>query len=134
LSATNIVRLKDCWQQEWAAWSRRSLLGKHYVYLWADGVYLNIRLEEPGNNQQCILVLMGVTTDGKKELIAIADGYRESAQSWRELLLDVKHRGLSIDPKLATGDGALGFWLSRRLLPFAYAQTGLRAAAVGQLA
>jgi len=114
LSATNIVRLKDCWQQEWAAWSRRSLLGKHYVYLWADGVYFNIRLEEPGNNQQCILVLMGATTDGNKELIAIADGYRESAQSWRELLLDVKHRGLSIDPKLATGDGALGFWAALR--------------------
>ena len=84
LSAANIVRLKESWQQEWASWSKRSLLGRHYVYLWADGVYFNIRLEESGNNQQCILVLMGATVDSKKELIAIADGYRESAQSWRE--------------------------------------------------
>lgn len=114
LSAANIVRLKERWQQEWAAWSKRSLLDKNYVYLWADGIYFNIRLEEPGNNQQCILVLMGATADGKKELIAIADGYRESAQSWRELLLDVKQRGLSIDPKLATGDGGLGFWAALR--------------------
>jgi putative transposase len=103
LSPANIVRLKECWQQEWAAWSKRSLLDKNYVYLWADGIYFNIRLEEPGNNQQCILVLMGATADGKKELIAIADGYRESAQSWppqllakqERGLLDVKDRGLS---------------------------------------
>jgi len=114
LSAANIVRLKEFWQQEWTSWSKRSLSDKHYVYLWADGVYFNIRLEDPGNNQQCILVLMGATVDGKKELIAITDGYRESAQSWRELLLDVKQRGLSIDPKLATGDGGLGFWAALR--------------------
>ena len=114
LSATNIVRLKDCWQQEWAGWSKRSLTDKHYVYLWADGIYFNIRLEDPGNNKQCILVLMGATDDGKKELIAIADGYRESAQSWRELLLDIKERGLSTAAKLATGDGALGFWAALR--------------------
>lgn len=114
LSATNIVRLKEFWQQEWASWSKRSLADKRYVYLWADGVYFNIRLEDPGSNQQCILVLMGVTADGRKELIVITDGYRESAQSWRELLLDVKQRGLSIDPKLATGDGGLGFWAALR--------------------
>lgn len=114
LSATNIVRLKESWQQEWASWSKRSLEGKHYVYLWADGVYFNIRLEDPGNNKQCILVLMGATSDGRKELIAIAEGYRESAQSWRELLLDVKNRGLSQAAKLATGDGALGFWAALR--------------------
>lgn len=114
LSATNIVRLKDCWQQEWTGWSKRSLTDKHYVYLWADGIYFNIRLEDPGNNKQCILVLMGATDDGKKELIAIADGYRESAQSWRELLLDIKERGLSTAAKLATGDGALGFWAALR--------------------
>ncbi len=114
LSATNIVRLKEFWQQEWIAWSKRSLANKHYVYLWADGVYFNIRLEDPGNNQQCILVLMGATVDGRKELISITDGYRESAQSWRELLVDVKQRGLSIDPKLATGDGGLGFWAALR--------------------
>jgi transposase-like protein len=75
--------------------------------VWADGVHFNIRLEE---DRQCILVLMGATADGRKELIAIADGYRESEQSWKALLLDVKARGLVIDPKLATGDGALGFW------------------------
>jgi putative transposase len=114
LSATNIVRLKESWQQEWSGWSKRSMEGKYYVYLWADGVYFNIRLEDPGNNKQCILVLMGATSDGRKELIAIAEGYRESAQSWRELMLDVKNRGLSQAAKLATGDGALGFWAALR--------------------
>lgn len=114
LSATNIVRLKESWQQEWGAWSKRSLEGKHYVYLWADGIHFNIRLEDPGNNKQCILVLMGATQDGRKELVAIAEGYRESTQSWRELLLDVKNRGLSQAAKLATGDGALGFWAALR--------------------
>jgi transposase-like protein len=114
LSATNIVRLKESWQQEWKAWNRRSLQEKRYVYLWADGIHFNIRLEDPGNNKQCILVLMGATEDGRKELIAISDGYRESTQSWRELLLAVKQQGLSTDPKLATGDGALGFWAALR--------------------
>jgi transposase-like protein len=114
LSATTIVRLKAVWQQEWAIWSKRSLEGRHYVYVWADGIHFNIRLEDPGNNKQCILVLMGATADGMKELIAIADGYRESTQSWRELLLDARNRGLSIDPKVATGDGALGFWAALR--------------------
>ena len=81
LSATNIVRLKESWQQEWKAWSQRSLTGKQYVYFWADGVYFNVRLEDEGNRRQCILVLMGATADGTKELIAIAEGYRESEQS-----------------------------------------------------
>jgi len=107
LSASTITRLKKVWEGEYATWNKRSLCGKEYVYVWADGVHFNIRLEE---DRQCILVLMGATKDGKKELIAIADGYRESEQSWRSLLLDVKSRGFSIDPKLATGDGALGFW------------------------
>jgi putative transposase len=114
LSATNIVRLKASWQQEWAAWSKRSLTGKRYVYVWADGIHFNVRLEDPGNDKQCILVLMGAAEDGKKELIAMTDGYRESTQSWRELLLDVKNRGLSQAPELATGDGALGFWAALR--------------------
>jgi len=114
LSAANIVRLKEFWQQEWASWSKRSLEGRYYVYLWADGVYFNIRLEDPANNEQCILVLMGATQDGRKELIAITEGYRESAQSWRELLLEVKDRGLSQAAKLAVGDGALGFWAALR--------------------
>ena len=114
LSGTNVVRLKESWQQEYATWSKRSLADKHYVYLWADGVHFNIRLEDPGNNKQCILVLMGAAQDGRKELIAIAEGYRESAQSWRELLLDVKNRGLSQAARLAIGDGALGFWAALR--------------------
>jgi putative transposase len=114
LSATNIVRLKESWQQEWKTWSKRSLEGKVYAYLWADGIHFNIRLEEPDNNRQCILVLMGATADGKKELIAITDGYRESSDSWRELLLEVQQRGLAINPKVATGDGALGFWAALR--------------------
>lgn len=114
LSASNIVRLKASWQQEWAAWSKRSLADKRYAYVWADGIHFNIRLGDPGNDKQCILVLMGATEAGKKELIAITDGYRESTQSWRELLLDVKKRGLSKAPELATGDGALGFWAALR--------------------
>jgi putative transposase len=107
LSATTITRLKASWEQEHENWSKRSLQGKQYVYVWADGIHTKIRLEE---DRQCILVLMGATKDGKKELIAMTDGHRESAQSWKELLLDVKRRGLVIDPKLAVGDGALGFW------------------------
>jgi putative transposase len=107
LSASTVTRLLEGWQAEYHEWSKRSLTDKHYVYLWVDGVHFNIRLEE---DRQCILVLMGATADGRKELIAIADGYRESEQSWMELLLNVKSRGLVIDPKLATGDGALGFW------------------------
>jgi putative transposase len=111
LSATTVTRLKSVWQQEYADWSKRSLAGKHYVYVWADGVYFNIRLE---GGRQCILVLMGATADGQKELVAIQDGQRESEQSWKELLLDVQARGLSIEPALAIGDGALGFWKALR--------------------
>src|SRR4051795_6870821 len=111
LSATTVTRLKAGWEQDHEAWAKRSLAGRRYVYVWADGVYFNIRLE---GGRQCILVLMGATTEGKKELIAIADGYRESDQSWRELLLDVKARGLEGEPSLAIGDGALGFWKAMR--------------------
>jgi transposase-like protein len=117
LSATTITRLKGVWEDEFQEWTKRSLEGKQYVYLWVDGVHFNIRLEE---DRQCILVLMGATADGRKELIAVADGYRESEQSWRALLLDVKSRGLVIDPKLAIGDGALGFW---KALPQVYPTT-----------
>jgi transposase-like protein len=111
LSATTITRLKAAWEDEFAAWGKRSLAGKRYVYVWADGVHFNIRLE---GGRQCILVLMGATAEGKKELIAVADGYRESEQSWKELLLDCKARGLEIEPSLAIGDGALGFWKAMR--------------------
>jgi putative transposase len=107
LSASTVVRLKAVWEEEFQAWNKRSLEKKEYVYVWADGVHFNIRLEE---DRQCILVLMGATADGKKELIAVLDGFRESEQSWKELLLDVQARGLVIAPKLAIGDGALGFW------------------------
>jgi putative transposase len=111
LSASTITRLKEVWEGEFQEWTKRPLKGKEYVYVWADGVHFNIRLEE---DRQCILVLMGATADGRKELIAITDGYRESEQSWKGLLLDVQARGLTIDPKLATGDGALGFWKALR--------------------
>lgn len=111
LSASTITRLKSVWEQDFKAWNARSLEAKRYVYLWADGVHFNIRLEE---DRQCILVLMGATADGKKELIAIADGHAESEQCWKSLLLDVKRRGLTADPKLATADGALGFWKALR--------------------
>ena len=111
LSASTVTRLKGIWEQEYGDWSKRSLEGQQYVYVWADGEQFNIRLEE---DRQCILVLIGATKDGKKELIALHDGYRESEQSWTELLLDVKARGLTVEPKLATGDGALGFWNALR--------------------
>jgi putative transposase len=111
LSATTITRLKAAWEDEFAAWNKRSLAGKHSVYVWADGVHFNIRLE---GGRQCILVLMGATAEGRKELIAVADGYRESEQSWKELPLDVRARGLEIEPSLAIGDGALGFWKAMR--------------------
>jgi putative transposase len=117
LSATTVTRLKSVWEEQYRQWSERSLEGKEYAYVWADGVHFNIRLEE---DRQCILVLMGATRDGKKELIAISDGYRESEQSWLTLLQEVKARGLVIDPKLAIGDGALGFW---KALPKVYPTT-----------
>ena len=107
LSATTVVRLKQSWEVDFREWSRRDLSEKRYVYVWVDGIHFNIRLEE---HRQCILVVMGATADGTKELIAVQDGYRESEQSWKELLLDLKARGLTIDPELAVGDGALGFW------------------------
>ena len=113
-SANVVVRLKEQWSQEYDTWSKRDLTEKQYVYVWADGIYANVRLEDEANSRQCLLVLMGATAAGEKELIAVMDGYRESKQSWLELLLDLKQRGLTIDPKLAVGDGALGFWAAVR--------------------
>ncbi|WP_419834845.1 IS256 family transposase [Endozoicomonas atrinae] len=107
LSPGVISRLKARWVDDYKQWRQRSLQNKHYVYVWADGIHFNIRSEE---SRQCILVLIGVTDHGKKELIAIEDGYRESADSWEELLAGVEQQGLTIAPKLAIGDGALGFW------------------------
>src|ERR1041384_823934 len=113
LSPTTIVRMKEIWQGEYENFSRRSLVGKRYVYFWADGIYFNIRLTD---DRPCVLVLMGALEDGTKELIAMIDGERESEQGWLELLIDVKSRGLIEAPMLATGDGALGFWKALRKL------------------
>ncbi len=107
LSAANIVRLKEVWQQEFEEWTRRDLHGKRYVYLWADAVYFNVRLEK---DRPCVLVVVGATENGHKELLAIKDGERESHLSWKELLLDLKARGLDDGPCLAIADRALGFW------------------------
>jgi len=107
LSPATVSRLKASWQNDLETWQKRDLSGKRYVYLWADGVYFNVRMDE---DAQCVLVVIGATESGRKELLAIQDGYRESTQSWRELLLDLKRRGLLEAPALATGDGALGFW------------------------
>ena len=117
LAAATISRLKAVWQDEHAKWERRDLSNKQYVYWWVDGIHFGVRLEEAN---QCVLVIIGATADGRKELVVLADGFRESEQSWKEILLDLKRRGLTIDPKLAVGDGALGFW---KALPQAYGET-----------
>ena len=109
LSASSVVRMTESWHHEYDDWSKRSLAGKRYVYVWADGIYFGCRLTD---DRPCVLVLMGATKDGRKELIAIVDGQRESETSWTSLLLDLKARGLTEAPKLATGDGSLGFWLA----------------------
>jgi len=107
LSASTIGRLKEAWADEHARWLDRDLSGKRYVYFWVDGIYVQARLED---DAQCLLVIIGATAEGKKELVGLADGIRESAQSWKELLLDLKRRGLTTGPQLAIADGALGFW------------------------
>ena len=107
LSASTITRLKDAWSEEHARWSKRDLSAKRYVYFWVDGIHVQARLEDAA---QCLLVIIGATPEGKKELVGLIDGVRESAQSWRELLLDLKRRGLAMPPELAVADGALGFW------------------------
>src|SRR2546425_1171118 len=107
LSASTIARLKEVWIDEHEHWRKRDLSAKHYVYVWADGIYLQARLEDA---KQCILVIIGATPEGKKELLGFTDGARESAQDWRELLLDLQKRGLAVAPELAVADGALGFW------------------------
>jgi putative transposase len=108
LSAATIRRLTEAWQEEHRRWQDRDLSVRRYVYLWADGVYFTPRLD---HDRQCILVLIGADASGRKELLAIEDGYRESTQSWRELLVRLRDQnGLVLDPELATGDGALGFW------------------------
>ena len=107
LSASTIGRLKDAWWDEHVRWSKRDLCAKRYVYFWVDGIHVQARLED---DAQCLLVIIGATPEGKKELVGLIDGVRESAQSWKELLLDLKQRGLAMGPELAVADGALGFW------------------------
>lgn len=107
LSASAIGRLKDGWLDEHAAWQKRDLSARRYVYVWADGIHLEARLED---EKQCILVIIGATPEGRKELVGFTDGARESAHDWRELLLDLKRRGLDAQPELMIADGALGFW------------------------
>ena len=107
LSASTVARLKDAWSEEHARWGKRDLSAKRYVYFWVDGIHVQARLEDAA---QCLLVIIGATPEGKKELVGLIDGVRESAQSWRELLLDLKRRGLAMPPELAVADGALGFW------------------------
>lgn len=107
LSASTIARLKDGWSEEHRKWSARDLSAKRYVYVWADGIHVQARLEEEA---QCILVILGATPEGKKEIVGFTDGTRESAHDWRALLLDLRRRGLAIAPEIAVADGALGFW------------------------
>lgn len=107
LSPGVLARLTAGWQADYDKWTQRDLSARHYVYIWADGVYLQARMEE---NAECMLVIIGATPEGKKELIGFQVGLRESAQSWHELLTDIKGRGLAIAPEIAVGDGAMGFW------------------------
>jgi len=106
LSASTISRLKSVWEEEYEEWQKRDLSRKRYVYIWADGIYCNVRMEE----RQCLLVIIGATADGRKEVLAIEGGFRESELSWSGVLVDLVHRGLKSAPKLAVGDGSLGFW------------------------
>lgn len=106
LSPATIVRLKQSWETEYADWRRKEWRGHEFVYLWADGIYLNVRADE----RRCLLVVIGCDAHGRKYFLAIEEGYRESTESWKALLLSLKDRGLKIAPKLATGDGAMGFW------------------------
>ena len=101
------LRLRQQWKEELDNWNKRRLDSRNYVYMWADGIYFQARMED---DKQCMLVIIVATPEGKKELVGFLDGYRESTQSWRELLLDLKAKGLAVPPKLAIGDGAMGFW------------------------
>ena len=111
LSASTITRLKACWRDEYDAWKKRDLSTRRYVYFWADGVYFTPRLDQ---DRQCMLVIIGADEYGEKDVLAIRDGLRENTDSWRELLLDLRKRGIKTGPELAIGDGALGFWAALR--------------------
>ena len=117
LSATTIARLKATWTEDYERWQRRDLSARRYVYFWVDGIYFQPRLD---HDRQCLLVIIGADEMGNKDIVGLSDGYRESTQSWLELLLDLKRRGLEVPPELAVGDGALGFWTALRQV---YGQT-----------
>jgi len=110
LSATNVTRLKRCWEEEHKTWSRRSLEETEYCYMWVDGIYFGLR---SGEDRICLFVVVGARADGRKELVAVATGYRESTESWASVLRDLRSRGL-VPPKLMIGDGALGIWAAAR--------------------
>jgi transposase-like protein len=119
LSAGTISRLKQDWEQDYQDWSRRDLSNRRYAYVWADGIYSNVRMDD----RLCLLVIIGSDETGRKELLALSDGYRESAASWEEVLTDLQQRGLKIAPALAIGDGALGLWKAvTKLWPETYQQ------------
>jgi putative transposase len=120
LSASTITQLKADWWDDYERWSKRDLSARRYVYFWADGVYFTPRMDE---DRQCMLVIIGADEWGNKDVLGLVDGFRESTQSWRELLVDLKHRGLKVAPKLAIGDGAMGFWAA---LHEVYGKTGLQ--------
>ena len=111
VSASTITRLKATWWDEYEVWRKRDLSGKRYVYIWADGVYFNPRLDD---DRQCILVIIGADECGDKDVLGIMDGFRENADSWRDFLRSLQKRGLTIAPDLACGDGAMGFWTALR--------------------
>jgi len=111
LSATTVVRLKRQWEEQYREWAKRDLSDKKYVYFWVDGIYFNIRLDD---ERSCILVIIATDKHGNKELLAVSDGYRESTIGWKEMLLDLKRKGLDMGPRLAVGDGAMGFWNALR--------------------
>ncbi len=111
LSASTITRLKATWWEEYKTWRKRDIKNKRYVYIWADGVYFTPRLDD---DRQCMLVIIGADAYGEKDVLAIMDGFRENADSWRDLLKGLKKRGLTVPPELAVGDGALGFWTALR--------------------
>jgi len=117
LSATTVVRLKRQWEEQYREWAKRDLSDKEYVYFWVDGIYFNIRLDD---ERSCILVIIATDKHGNKELLTVSDGYRESTIGWKEMLLDLKRRGLDMGPRLAVGDGAMGFW---KALKEVYPQT-----------
>ena len=117
LSANTVIRLKKAWIHDYNEWTKRDLSKKKYVYIWADGIYFNVRLDD---SKSCILVILAADDNGNKELLAVSDGYRESKLSWHTMLLDLKKRGLEIAPSLAIADGALGFWAA---LPEVYPET-----------